>query len=193
MGKIFGIGLSKTGTSSLHNALKLLGYTSVHYPLTWAAFDNHDAASDTPVVCRFKELDERYLGSKFILTIRDMRGWLQSCAYHYRHQVKLERLPVELKVIFMWHRQQVFRTVSYDPVLFEETYLRHLEHVQQYFLSRPQDLLVLNICAGEGWEKLCPFLGHPVLEVPFPHSNRAPSPPCPTKIDSVGNHRALAV
>ncbi|WP_373528649.1 sulfotransferase family protein [Nostoc sp.] len=192
MSKIFGIGLSKTGTSSLHNALELLGYSSVHFPLTWAAFDSHDAASDLPVACRFKELDERYPGSKFILTIRDMRGWLQSCADHFGHRVKLEQFPVQLRVIFMWHRQQVFGTVGYDPVLFEEAYLRHLEHVQQYFLSRPQDLLVLNICVGEGWKKLCPFLGYPILEVPFPHSNRASSLTKPNQDGNKGQIQGLA-
>lgn len=31
MSKIFGIGLSRTGTRSLSYALKILGYKSVHY------------------------------------------------------------------------------------------------------------------------------------------------------------------
>ena len=32
-GKIFGIGLSRTGTSSLNEALKILGYNSIHFPI----------------------------------------------------------------------------------------------------------------------------------------------------------------
>lgn len=31
--KVFGIGLSRTGTSSLNEALKILGYNSVHFPI----------------------------------------------------------------------------------------------------------------------------------------------------------------
>jgi 3'(2'), 5'-bisphosphate nucleotidase len=31
--------------------------------------------------------------------------------------------------------------------------------------------LVINVVAGEGWEKLCPFLGKPVPEIPFPKAN----------------------
>jgi 3'(2'), 5'-bisphosphate nucleotidase len=32
-------------------------------------------------------------------------------------------------------------------------------------------LLVLDITAGEGWEKLCPFLGKPIPDIPFPKAN----------------------
>ena len=42
---------------------------------------------------------------------------------------------------------------------------------------RPGDFLVINIPAGEGWDKLCPFLGLPVPDAPFPLKNRlAPEP-----------------
>jgi hypothetical protein len=45
-----------------------------------------------------------------------------------------------------------------------------LRDVQEYFKDRPADLLVMNICAGEGWEKLCPFLNRdaiPSRDFPF--------------------------
>ncbi|WP_017305649.1 sulfotransferase [Spirulina subsalsa] len=38
-----------------------------------------------------------------------------------------------------------------------------------YFCDRPDSLLVLNIGAGEGWDKLCPFLGLDPLDQPFPY------------------------
>jgi hypothetical protein len=34
---------------------------------------------------------------------------------------------------------------------------RHDREVMEYFKNREEDLLVLDIAAGEGWEKLCPF------------------------------------
>jgi 3'(2'), 5'-bisphosphate nucleotidase len=40
-----------------------------------------------------------------------------------------------------------------------------------YFKDRPQDLLVIDVTAGEGWEKLCPFLGKPTPDIPFPKAN----------------------
>jgi hypothetical protein len=41
-----------------------------------------------------------------------------------------------------------------------------------YFKDRPKDLLWLDIPSGQGWEKLCPFLGLPVRYDPFPWKNR---------------------
>ena len=38
----------------------------------------------------------------------------------------------------------------------------------EYFKNRPQDFLNLDIIGGEGWEKLCEFLGKPIPDVPFP-------------------------
>ena len=43
--------------------------------------------------------------------------------------------------------------------------------MQEYFAGRPDDLLVMSVTEGEGWEVLCPFLGHAVPEAPFPHLN----------------------
>ena len=56
--KIFGIGLSRTGTSTLINALVMLGYSAVHFPHRPSDFYDNDAAADTPVATRFEQLDE---------------------------------------------------------------------------------------------------------------------------------------
>ena len=48
----------------------------------------------------------------------------------------------------------------------------HHQRVADYFEGR-QDLLVLRIAAGDGWERLCPFLGEPVPDEPFPHRHRS--------------------
>ena len=45
--------------------------------------------------------------------------------------------------------------------------------IKEYFKDRPGDLLVMNICEGEGWEKLCPFLGVPIPNEPFPNVNKS--------------------
>jgi hypothetical protein len=50
---------------------------------------------------------------------------------------------------------------------------RHNREVLEYFADRPQDLLVMRLTEGDGWDKLCPFLGVPIPETPFPHENRA--------------------
>jgi hypothetical protein len=48
----------------------------------------------------------------------------------------------------------------------------HNDGVQAYFKDRPQDLLVMTLAGGDGWERLCPFLGTKTLTTPFPHANK---------------------
>ncbi|MEH2084474.1 MAG: sulfotransferase family protein [Nostoc sp.] len=172
MNKIFGIGLSRTGTTSLHYALMLLGYSSVHMPMDLAEIDGHDASSDTGVSYRFEELDQLYQGSKFILTVRNLEEWLQSCEFHFNHRITPEKLPFKHAKFLTEVRTKLYGTVSYEPVMLREAYQRHMQRVENYFAHRPQDLLVLNICTGDSWNKLCPFLGRPIPDTPFPHVNR---------------------
>ena len=62
-----------------------------------------------------------------------------------------------------------------DPVGHEDVYRkRYDEHnadVRAYFAQRPDDLLVIDVTAGDGWDRLCPFLGVDVPDAPFPHRN----------------------
>jgi hypothetical protein len=45
--------------------------------------------------------------------------------------------------------------------------------VREYFGERlGKDLLVLDICEGDAWERLASFLGHKPPAAPFPHYNR---------------------
>ena len=59
-----------------------------------------------------------------------------------------------------------------DLDAWEAEYRHHEGAVRSYFAGRPDDLLVLDVAAGQGWEPLCEFLGHEVPEAPFPWSNR---------------------
>ncbi len=56
-----------------------------------------------------------------------------------------------------------------------ENHLNHkrtkYDKIKNYFKDRPDDLLVMNICDGDGWEVLCPFLDKPIPAVSFPHLN----------------------
>jgi hypothetical protein len=61
--KVFGIGLSKTGTTSLHQAFLALGLRSLHYPPLpdlAALMRSHDGATDTSVACCFEDLDSMF-------------------------------------------------------------------------------------------------------------------------------------
>lgn len=176
--KIFGIGLSKTGTSSLARALEILGYRTKDYPgierylpgdlasIDASLLEQYDALTDTPIPSFYRELDRAYPGAKFILTVRDMPGWLQSCKKQFteRHAQAMNEAHARL-----FH--DLYGTTVFDEAKFRAGYERFARGVLDYFAARPHDLLVLNITAGEGWERLCAFLDKPVPDIPFPKAN----------------------
>jgi len=99
--RVFGIGLSRTGTSSLARALGMLGLRTMHFPslrffagqfwgLKRRELDGYDAFTDIPVIPVYKQLDRRFPGSKFVLTVRDMDPWLDSCEGYHRFQPGFE-------------------------------------------------------------------------------------------------------
>ncbi len=174
--RIFNIGLNRAGTTSLTEALSLLGLRAVHhkhagvrlYDLMRAnvvarrpvldGLDRYDAFSDFGGQDFYRLLDRQYPYSKFILTTRELQSWLDS----------RERKVAKNLASPNYHYS--FRNVDRPGwVKHREQYLADLD---RHFARRPGDLLVINIPAGEGWEKLCPFLGLPVPDAPFPYRNR---------------------
>jgi hypothetical protein len=166
--KVFGIGLGKTGTSSLAAAMSKLGFRVKHSPRSVDELKDFDFANDIAVAWRFRFLDYVYPDAKFILTVRDIHSWLNSCAEKAeRHKAKG---PLRRKE----NRFMCFGRIDFDEDDFRLAYQRHLDDVTSHFLNRPNKLLVMNICGGDGWEKLCPFLGLPVKTGVFPRHNVKP-------------------
>ncbi|BCG64114.1 MAG: hypothetical protein methR_P1880 [Methyloprofundus sp.] len=176
--KVFGIGLSKTGTSSLASALELLGY-NVKDCLGVAQYSKgdissinkdallqYDALTDTPIPSFYQELDKEYPAAKFILTIRDMDSWLKSCKKQFNQKSADLQSEAQHALFF-----DLYGTTVFDEDKFKQGYLNFTNEVKAYFKDRPDDLLVLNVINGEGWEKLCPFLDKPTPIIPFPKSN----------------------
>jgi hypothetical protein len=164
--KVFGIGVSKTGTTSLTVALRVLGYEVIHYPRldrleTLLSFA--DAATDTSIACCFRELDVRYPESRFILTVRDERTWLTPAARELSRDVSE---PWQREV-----RRRLYGSETWDPPTFAKGVAAHNAEVLAYFTERPRDLLVFNIFEGESWPHLCRFLGKELPDLAFPHEN----------------------
>jgi hypothetical protein len=173
--KVFGIGFHKTATTSLAHALSYLGYrvtgpnwvdnpniAGEAYELAFDLANRFDAFQDNPWPILYKELDRKFPGSKFILTLRSTDDWITSMVNHFNE----EETPM---------REWIYG-VGYpkgNEDVYVARYERHNRDVREYFQDRGNDLLVLNITAGEGWEKLCPFLGKPVPPVRFPCANAA--------------------
>jgi 3'-phosphoadenosine 5'-phosphosulfate (PAPS) 3'-phosphatase len=176
--KIFGIGLSKTGTTSLAHALEILGYKTrdypglVHYaPGDLGSIDGdllaaYDALTDTPIPSFYRELDARYPDAKFILTIRDAEGWLKSCKKQFTQKLADKQNEAHNQ-LFM----DLYGCTVFDEQKYRAGYDRFVEGAQAYFSDRPGKLLVMNVVAGDGWESLCPFLGQAVPDTPFPKAN----------------------
>jgi hypothetical protein len=184
--KIFGIGLSRTGTKSLTSAFHVLGLKAIHYPedettlreLTegnyrFSLLEHFDAITDITVSAFYPQLDQLFPGSKFILTVRDKESWLTSLEKHWFNRPAFSETNQIEKEIHM-HIRRFLRSTVYGCYEFNRermsyVYDLHYKNVLDYFCDRPESLLVLNIGAGEGWEKLCPFLGFDSIDQPFPY------------------------
>lgn len=184
-GKIFGIGLSRTGTLSLSTALSMLGFAVAHWSAhvgaqrgvnSWFRGDftsdelvGIDAAADMPVPIYFRELDQRYPGSKFVLTVRDVGPWLVSLGRHFaRFDLTDDPLSEYRKVV----RLAAYGTYGFSEPRLRFAHAAHHQDVVRYFADRPNDLLVLDICGGDGFERLAPFVGCDVPGVPFPWEHK---------------------
>lgn len=182
--KIFGLGLSKTGTSSLCEALNILGISSIHYPFDEKTFqelrsgnyhlsilENYQSIVDIPVAPYYAQLDKAFPGSKFILTIRDMPSWLRSIDKHWELMMKWWDNYPDFKKFHEFIGAVVYGAIDFNKERFQFVYEMHVRNVLDYFKDRPDDLLVLNIIDGEGWNELGAFLNIPVTDIPFPHAN----------------------
>lgn len=177
--KVFIIGLSKTGTTSLNKALEILGYKTRHYDfmpfekIITQDFNqedlSHDAISDITVVSCYKKLDKVFPNSKFILTTRDTKSWLASCKRNFPESIMNKYSGEPQEEIF----KKVYGCVFYNEYKFTDTLHKHIYGVMDYFKSRPNDLLIMNIFEGDGWEKLCGFLGKEIPDAEFPHISQS--------------------
>jgi len=203
--KVIGAGLGRTGTTSLHVALRELGFSSLHFDEhrlndvldgsttnpDFRRYDDLDAVCDVPSALFYSELMEAYPGSKVILTVRDVESWWVSINRHFTvsaprvtphprvrweiaNRLKLPLVPREPEEIVF--RRHLRYCAFGSPVPIEHLYKRaYLQHNAAVVARTPPDrLLVMDITAGDGWEKLCSFLGVPIPSTPFPSANTAP-------------------
>ncbi len=176
--KVFCIGLSKTATTSLAAALTQLGYkVRDNIGVTrYTAGDiscidehelkSHDAFTDTPIPSFYKQLDAKYPGSKFILTSRELKAWLLSCKKQFT-QKHADARSDAVNQLFL----DLYDSTCFDEEKFTHGYNRFVADAKDYFKDRPSDFLVIDLCEGEGWDKLCQFLGKHIPDIPVPVTN----------------------
>ncbi len=176
--KIFCIGFQKTGTSSLRDALSEIGYsvtgvfgrkvpldelrdTYVERGLEIAS--RYDAVEDMPWPLMFRELDQHFPGSKFILTLRDSDRWYNSIASHFGHE------PYHIQQLT--YGEDAGAPVGHE-LRYRKVYETHNDAVRAYFADRPGDLLEFWLERGDGWDELGAFLGRDDIPTGrFVHTN----------------------
>ncbi len=178
---IFCIGFNKTATVSLYSALNRLGFIGIH-----GLWNNHlkvlraitenkpllaylqgiEHITDLDIIKdNFKLLDTQYPNSKFILNTREKESWLNSRKNHYQDYV------IDNKYAY----SKGWRWIEETPDEWSNEWDLHHKEVNEYFKDRKDDLLIMDIPSGDGWEKLCTFLDKPILSDNFPRQNVTPA------------------
>ena len=181
--KVFCIGLSRTGTTSITVALHELGYIAHHqcHALVehgvagaprvnryWA--DALDAHADIAPATVFEELAKAYPDARFVLTRREPRAWARAMV---RFCSKFRLILASQPVATMFADIYGQGWSSYTQDEWVRVYENHERRVSAVFASAPHRLLKLDIVNGDGWAPLCDFLGDapPPSGTPFPHAD----------------------
>jgi hypothetical protein len=179
--KVFGLGVSRTGTTSLDRALRALGYRVRGYDqdllAKWragdaaavmAAIEEYDAFQDWPYPLAYREIMDKYGASAlYILTVRRTpEAWLQSYIAHSDHKGP-ERTP--FRILAYGYPQP--RGYEAEHIAFYEA---HNAAVRAAIAERDLGACFAELCweTGDGWKELCALTGDKPPRTPFPHKNR---------------------
>ena len=199
--KVFGLGFSKTGTTSLENALKLLGYdtwwghwqnpnvgfilalyVNKDYDELFKMIGYHEAFADIPFGGSdfFLEAYKRLPDSQFILTVRDPEEWYESfekmlTKFDSNPQTALDAFHANQRCGAVYFLKHVFdiESLANNKQKIIDHFSAHNQRVIDFFAERRANFITLDMPAGDGWEKLCRFLNKPIPETPFPHANKS--------------------
>jgi len=197
--KVFGLGFSKTGTTSLERALEILGYKVCkgHWNNNYTNYllslyvnkdfdelirmtDYWEAFADGPWggTQLYKKLVKWYPQAKFIHTVRDPEKWYIS------FEKMITQFDSNLSTAFNTYHKKRWGSAYYFQNVFNintlegskntiiKNYNDYNEEVSAFFRDSPFYYLKLNISDGGGWNSLCPFLGDKEPKVLFPHLNK---------------------
>jgi hypothetical protein len=100
----------------------------------------------------YEPLYRQYPNSVFIFNTRKFGDWLISFKQHLkRHSEQKNKQDLDRK---LEQATQRYHTKSRE--------------IRRFFKNKQDRYLEIDICAGDGWDKLCDFLNLPVPEQAFP-------------------------
>jgi hypothetical protein len=190
--KIVGAGLGRTGTKSMQTALTMLGFGPCHHmvevfahpetmPLwidaaagksNWdAIFKGYHSVVDYPGAAYWREIANHYPGAKVVLSIRDADAWFDSTRATIFAPGSMaaggEGPFAPFFNSFISRLPGGSRERLHDRAFMTDYFRRHTEEVIAAF---PKERLLVYQ-AGEGWDRLCAFLGVAVPQEPYPSEN----------------------
>jgi hypothetical protein len=179
--KVVGIGLPKTGTTTLGACLRRFGFKHRTFDMNLALqvkrnqlgpalreAAKFETFEDWPWFEIYRELDRTFPGSKFILTLRkDTATYVASLkGHHEREGIR----KVDFVKPHWWDEVHGVEPAAWDYEKSAQRYERHNREVLEYFADRVnKDLLIVCWENGDGWPELARFLNMRVPDEPFPH------------------------
>lgn len=140
-------------------------------------YKDYNAGVDWPTVTFYKELLTKYPHAKVILTVRSPDSWFNSVRNTlHRHSLRADKIDPGHPT---YRVARMINTFLFEGLIGDtDRFEQNEEQIKQMFIDHneevkrfvPKDqLLVLEL--GEGWEKLCAFLGKEVPNTPYPNLN----------------------
>lgn len=178
---VFGIGLSKTGTTSLGVALQQLGFRHKSYDAEllekWhfskvdevlAGMEAYSSFEDFPYPLMYDVLMRRYgRSARYVLTVRKSPEiWLESLKAH-----ALRAHPERSRYRKMAYG---FEYPHQNEKAHIEFYNDHIRSVKAASVAHNVSDLLIQVCweQHDGWPELCALVDMAEPGVRFPHANR---------------------
>ena len=189
--EIIGAGFGRTGTDALREALTVLGFGPCHHmhelrdhpekvgawhdhfcggaPLDLdLLFDGYRSQVDWPGAHLWRQSAARYPKAKVILSVRDPASWYQS---YVKTIAAFRAAEMPPDAVHLRRIQEFIEVFLSDRFATEQRAIADFKaHVAEVKATIPVDrLLVYEL--GSGWAPLCTFLGVPVPDQAYPHTN----------------------
>jgi Sulfotransferase domain len=199
--KVFCIGLSRTGTTSLEQALQDLGYRLgdqhqgelllpqyavrnfrpiVEFCLTADAFQ--DAPFSFPFT--YLALDQSFPNAKFILSVRDSsEQWYRSLVRYHSNLFGRGHIPTKDDLVratysypgFVWESVKVLLNASEEEEIYDKprlvSYYDRHNSNVRDYFRAKSNLLEINVSTKGAYGKLCDFLDKKPIAEDFPWLN----------------------
>ncbi|HUZ13574.1 MAG TPA: sulfotransferase [Caulobacteraceae bacterium] len=185
--KIVGTGLGRTGTKSMQTALNMLGFGPCHHMIEvfrhpesmalWVEaaagrpdwdliFKDYRSVVDYPGAAHWRAIADHYPSAKVLHTVRDPDKWFEStqATIFAPASTALSEGP---HAAFFASIMGPLRPKLGDRAFMTDYFRRHTDAVKQAIA--PERLLIYEV--GEGWDRLCAFLGVPAPAEPYPSEN----------------------